>query len=109
MVGPDWVTRFIKHNLYIFIRKQKPLAAERKEAYGEDTLRAHFERFKSVVKDKGVKIQDLYNMDETGFRIGCGVAYSVITIEAKKALILTDPSNRNYITSIECISARADR
>ena len=48
-------------------------------------------------------------MDKTDFRISYSVAYSVITIEVKKALILTDLSNRDYIISIEYISTRANR
>ena len=47
-------------------------------------------------------------MDETGFRIGVGRAYKVVTIIANKdlPLFLQDPDNRELITSIECICAR---
>ena len=44
-------------------------------------------------------------MDETGFRIGCGIAHSVVTVDKSKPLRFVDPDNRDYVTSVECISA----
>jgi hypothetical protein len=45
-------------------------------------------------------------MDETGFRIGCGRAYKIITRRNKqKRFYLIDPDNRESITSIETICA----
>ena len=43
-------------------------------------------------------------MDETGFRAGCGRAHWVITLDPEKPMLLTDPDNREYITSVESIS-----
>ena len=43
-------------------------------------------------------------MDETGFRVGVGKAHWVITSDADKPLLLTDPDNCDYITSIESIN-----
>ena len=44
-------------------------------------------------------------MDETGFRIGCGIAHCVVTLDKSKPLRLVDPDNCDYITSVECICA----
>ena len=44
-------------------------------------------------------------MDETGFRIGCGKAQWVITAHKVKQLLMTDPDNRSYVTSVKCVSA----
>ena len=43
-------------------------------------------------------------MDETGFCIGCGKVYWVVTLDPDKPLLLTDPDNRKYLTSVETIS-----
>ena len=50
-------------------------------------------------------MQDIYNFDETGFRIGCGRGYTVVTLHKKKQIRLIDAENRDYITSVECVSA----
>ena len=44
-------------------------------------------------------------MDEIGFRIDCGIAYCVIILNKSKPLRFVNPDNRDYITSVECISA----
>ena len=44
-------------------------------------------------------------MNKTGFRIGCGIAYSVVIVDKSKPLRFMDPDNRDYVTSVECISA----
>ena len=43
-------------------------------------------------------------MDETGFRVGVGKTHWVITAETNKPLLLTDPDNRDYLTSCETIN-----
>ena len=47
-------------------------------------------------------------MDETGFRAGCGKVHWVITLDPDKPMLLTDPDNREYITSVESISGRGE-
>ena len=67
-------------------------------------MQQHFEKFQIVKEDLGVTDEDTWNMDETGFRIGCGKTHWVISTHAKKPLLLIGPDNRDYITSIETIS-----
>ena len=43
-------------------------------------------------------------MDETGFCVGCEKAHCVVTLDPNKPLLLTDPDNREYLTSVETIS-----
>ena len=43
-------------------------------------------------------------MDEIGFRIGCRIAYIVVTRYINRTLFLRDAENRDFYTSIEYIS-----
>ena len=104
-VGINWAHNLVKRNQNLFVRKQKPLASQRKEAQCVQTLQRHFERFITAAQGIGLLSHDLYNMDETGFRIGCGKANTVVTMESRRKLVITDADNRDYISSIECISA----
>lgn len=60
------------------------------------------------MEKRGIVPSDLWNMDETGFRCGCGKAQWVITFEAKKALRMVDPDIQHYITCVECINAAGE-
>lgn len=104
-VGEHWVTRWLQRHPEYRIRRQKPMAVARKEAFNLHLIKKHFSDFYKIKQELGVHDDDIYNMDETGFRIGCGKSHSVITRSARKNLYLSDAEDRDYITSIECISA----
>jgi hypothetical protein len=79
---------------------------KRQKTHTTADFEGHFQRFKAVVLKYGILKDDLYNIDETGFRIGVGRAYKIITRRNnKKRLYLPDPDNRKSITSIESICA----
>jgi hypothetical protein len=59
----------------------------------------------AVKQEFGIVDTDIYNMDETGFRIGVGRRHKVITRSNNCRQYLINPNNRDYITSIESISA----
>jgi hypothetical protein len=45
----------------------------------------------------------MYNYDKTGFRVRIGRAYKVITRLKSRRLYLSDPDNRESVTSVETI------
>ncbi len=67
-------------------------------------MEEYFETFRKLVEWFGLVPDDIWNMDKTGFRIGCGKAQKVITNDANKALVMLNPDNREYITSAESIN-----
>ena len=70
------------------------LAQEVKAATTREDISQHFELFKMALADYGIATPDIYNMDETGFRIGCVSGRIVITHIHTKAVYLADPDNR---------------
>jgi hypothetical protein len=60
--------------------------------------------FQGVLLKYGITQDDTFNMDETGFRIGCLGSLLVITHLATKAVYLSDPDNRKMVSAVECIS-----
>lgn len=103
-VGPHWAERFLKRHSWYFVRKQKPLAVERRNAESLKTIKQHFNEFNEAKTFHGVADGDVYNFNETGFRVDCGRQQKVITKEDKARLVLEDPENRDFISSIECVS-----
>ena len=102
-VGPYWAERFLKQNPQYFVRKQKPLAIERRNAESPETIKQHFDEFKEAKTSHGVADGDVFNFDETGFRAGCRRQQKVITKEEKARVVLEDPKNRDFISSLECV------
>jgi hypothetical protein len=60
--------------------------------------------FQGVLLKNGITQDDTFNMDETGFWIGCLGSLLVITYLATKAVYLSDLGNREMVSAVECIS-----
>ena len=108
VVGHQSLKRFLERNPEYHIRKQKPLAAERKHSHSVHDMSNYFEKIEQVMREKGITELDVWNMDETGFRIGCGKAQLVVTMDPNKPLRMIDPENRDYITSVDCIGSAGE-
>ncbi|KJZ71080.1 hypothetical protein HIM_09499 [Hirsutella minnesotensis 3608] len=106
VVGPNWTSRFLKRHGYLK-RRQKKLQAERQAS--EDLTRVHqyFETLQQVVQENGIPPEDIWNMDETGFRIGVGKDQLIVTKRAR-AHYFGIPENRESATAIEAISASGE-
>jgi len=106
-VGQHWFRRFYNRHPELRTRRQTPIAVARKDASSNiEVLELYF--MKSVVDEKGIQIEDHWNMDETGFRIGCGRAHTVVTRSLRGVLQMADPENRDYITAAEAASAAGE-
>jgi hypothetical protein len=51
-----------------------------------------------------MKLENLHNFDETSFRIGC-LAGQIVFTRTDRQVYISDPDNRELVTSMESISA----
>jgi hypothetical protein len=84
--------------------RSKPLSAQRKAAQKRDDIELYFKKFDTRYQELEMKLENLYNFDETGFRIGCLTGQIVFTQTDRQVYIL-DLDNYELVTSIESISA----
>ena len=104
-----WAQRWFKRNKSWFkTLRAKTLAQERKAAHRKEDLEEHFTEYYGALEKYGICFEDVWNMDETGFRIGVLNGKIVITHLNTKAIYLADPDNRESLTAIETISARGE-
>jgi hypothetical protein len=105
ILGRDWAKNWFSRNKHwLKTIRTKSLSAERKAAHLSAVIELHFMDFEGVLIKYGITQNDTFNMDETGFRIGCLGGQLVITHLATKAVYLSDPDNREMASSVECIS-----
>lgn len=102
-VGIHWTTRFLRRYGYT-TAVQRALEADRQASESLQSVEEYFRKLWVVLQERGIEAKNLYNMDETGFRIGVGKDQLVIT-RRKRRQYLAMPENRESATSIECISA----
>ncbi|KFG81468.1 transposase [Metarhizium anisopliae] len=102
-VGQHWVDRFIKRHKYSVL-PQRIREVDRQNAETIRNVTTYFEQLYDCITDYGIVESDIWNMDETGFRIGMGKSRMVVT-RRPRASYLGMPTNRESATAIEAISA----
>jgi hypothetical protein len=103
-VGKHWATRFVQRHPDLHTIKLKFLDQSRKMMHKKELLQEWFELFQ-MLRDEGAEDCDIWNMDETGFRIGVISQSSlVVTRKAVKAAYMANPEDRTLVTSVECVS-----
>ncbi|KAM4058213.1 DDE superfamily endonuclease [Hirsutella rhossiliensis] len=71
VIGSRWTSRFLKRHGY-FKKLQKKLHSERQASEDLTRVNQYFQSLHKVIQEKGIPPEDIWNMDETGFRIGVG-------------------------------------
>ena len=104
-IGKNWFTRFFKRNPQLKKTTQRPLDINRKDANFEATLKEYFDKLQRLMVELGIQPDDMWNMDETGFRVGCAKARVVVTFDRSKRRknVISDPNNRDYCTAVEAV------
>jgi hypothetical protein len=78
-VGLHWTRRFLERHPEFKVRKQRNIDSNRKNAHDPESFEDWFRRYKALVDEKGIQPGDIYNFDETGFRIGVGKDQWIVT------------------------------
>ena len=79
MVSKIWSLHFLqRHHPKYIIKKRKSLSILRKLTHNKEDIQAHFKRFRETKMKYGILKEDIYNMNETGFRIDVGRVHKVI-------------------------------
>ncbi|KFY79113.1 hypothetical protein V499_01854 [Pseudogymnoascus sp. VKM F-103] len=102
----SWLSKLIKNELRDFhIITTKPIAQQRVKAQDESTIQEWFEKYHEFILQHHIKPESIWNMDETGFRIGIPGGEKVIVPRIAKQLYTPSPENRQSITIVETVSA----
>jgi len=105
IVGEHWSRRFLDRHPEYFIRKQRTLDVDRKNAHDPESILDWFTRYQGVCEKYGIQPCDQYNFDETGFRIGIGHDQWIITRDPNRQAYLGSSTSRELTTVCETISA----
>lgn len=105
IVGQHWVARFLKRHPEFRVVKQRVLDKERQEAESYQSVQQYYEKLWRAIDDHGIQPADIWNMDESGFRIGIASDNEFVIIQHGSRLRpLPQPTNRELVSVIEAIS-----
>jgi DDE superfamily endonuclease/Tc5 transposase DNA-binding domain len=104
-VGGQWARRFFERYPDLKKAKQKHLELQRKLAHQPAVLQNWFERFKELKERFAVQNEDIWNLDETGFRVGVGKNQWIVTTSTSKRSYLAADHTRDFVTAVEAVNA----
>lgn len=102
-VGDNWPYRFIKKHPQYFKRRMQAMDPKRTDAERISDLRTWFGELDIIIEAHGIQDEDIYNMDETGFRLGHGKDENVISRYSRERVSIGSAFTRTLTTVIECI------
>jgi Tc5 transposase DNA-binding domain len=78
VVSKMWASRWLSRHPKNRKKARKPLTTVRKNTYDPTAIQRWLDKLLPVKIEFGIIDTDIYNMDETGFRIGVGRQHKVI-------------------------------
>jgi hypothetical protein len=104
-VGKCWVNNFVRRHQALQTRYNRKYDYQRAKCEDPQVIRDWFQLVQNTIAKYRIQEQDIYNFDETGFQMGVISTAKVITgAERSNRPISIQPSNREWVTVIDCIS-----
>jgi hypothetical protein len=100
-----WAIQWLKRNPELHKRRQRSLDLNRAIAHDTTNIKKWFDGFVNIIRLHGITSPDIWNFDESGFRIGIGKDQWVITFEPRRRVYLPTPDDRTSLTMTECVNA----
>lgn len=101
-----WFRQWLKKHSSLHTIKTKPIAHVRLTTHSEEDLKTFFVEYQNALSKYGIRrAKYIYNMDESGVRVGCPTGEIVIVPTQIKELYTASPENRQSLTVIETICA----
>jgi len=104
-IGDSWVQRFIHRHPELETACSRAIEAARIKDITKEDLNRWFDEFETTVEEKNIRIEDMYNMDETGFAIGAVQRSYVIVDKESGTRYEAQPGQQERVSVLECVCA----
>lgn len=104
-IGHEWLYRFLNRYPILKGTYSRQLESARQQGATYDRISQWFSAFRSRFAEQKYELQDVYNMDETGFAVGTTQSTRIIVDSSQKSTWKATPGRQEWITAIECIDA----
>jgi DDE superfamily endonuclease len=105
-IGDQWIQRFMGRRPELATVRLRSMDMGRVKDTSHERLSKWFADLKSVIDEFNISIENIYNMDESGFAIGTiERSVTIINSEIRTRLQRANPGRQAWVTSVECICA----
>jgi hypothetical protein len=109
VVGENWATRWMDRHTEFKIQKEKSIEIERQRAMNVGQIQDFFTKYHDTIDKYKIKKEDIWNMDETGLRVGVGRGQWVVIPAGEEQgrfkNLIGSHGDTEHVSVVECISA----
>jgi DDE superfamily endonuclease/Tc5 transposase DNA-binding domain/helix-turn-helix, Psq domain len=104
-IGKDWVGRFLRRHHELASVRPRSIDAVRVKDTSPERLQRWFDDLEKVLAEFNIKLENIYNMDESGFAIGEKEASRCIINSNIRQQFQAKPGRQEWVSVLECICA----
>jgi len=104
-LGTTWVQRFLHRHPELETTISRTIEAARIKDISKAKVNEWFDEFEKTITKYQITVENMYNMDETGFSIGCIKAAKVVVNKNLKSKRQAHPGRQEWLSVIECVCA----
>jgi hypothetical protein len=104
-LGQRWLQSFMARQPRVSSIIGRSIEVARADAASPAIVRAFLELFERTRIELNIKLDDIWNMDETGIALGVCTNTRVIARASKRKAYIKAPGNREWVSIIESVSA----
>lgn len=107
-VGKEWHLRFLARHPEIKTKPGKVIDTKRVRNLTKMAISEWYDTLWKIIQNFKITTCNIWNMDEVGTALGAAINQSVIGTSSTATALIKRPLNREWCTSIECISAEGN-
>ncbi|RAL60151.1 hypothetical protein DID88_000776 [Monilinia fructigena] len=104
-IGHEWIYRFQKRHPELKTCYSRQLESNRAKEATPENIQAWFDAFRTRLIERKYELDDMYNMDETGFGVGTTQSTRIIVDSTQKSNWKVTAGKQEWITAFECVNA----
>lgn len=104
-IGHEWLYRFLNRYPILKGTYSRQLESARHQEATYEKISQWFSVFRTRFDEQNYELENIYNMDETGFAVGTTQSTRIIIDSTQKSNWKVTPGKQEWITAIECVSA----
>jgi hypothetical protein len=104
-LGQRWISSFLTRQPRVASIVGRSIEASRAEAATPDQILAFLELFHRTRIELNIRVEDIWNMDETGIALGVCTNSQVIARAGKRKAYVKTPGDREWVSILETVSA----
>ena len=103
--GHNWISRFLQRRPEVKSKIGKKIDTLRVKNTSPEVLSPWFDRLYAIIQQLSVTPANMWNIDETGIALSVCTNQRVIGSSETTHTYIQTPENREWVSTIECISA----